>query len=106
MADSQTTFELRQDRRSAVLMEPDDTTTGADLVADLARTQRGRDLLAHALDMVRDDGSDGMTLWADCVAETAGRDPLEPDDSPDELGTVESADVWGTGEGRSHGVLA
>lgn len=70
MADSLATFELRQDAKPGGLCDPDDYPAGGDLVPLLVRTARGRDLLASALEELR-QGCDlsQIDLWNDCVAE-------------------------------------
>lgn len=70
MAATITDFELRQDARAGGLCDPDDYPAGADLVPLLLRTARGRDLLADALEELR-QGCDlsQIDLWNDCVAE-------------------------------------
>jgi hypothetical protein len=70
MADSLATFELRQDAKPGGLCDPDEYPAGADLVPLLTRSVRGRNLLADALEELR-QGCDlsQIDLWNDCVAE-------------------------------------
>lgn len=70
MSASIETFELRQDARAGGLCDPDDYPAGDALVPLLIRSARGRDLLADALETLR-EGADlaHIDLWNDCVAE-------------------------------------